>query len=230
MRAFFAVTALAFGCVACSTTASPVTQDYRTTFGISRIHVDLPDDEKIPDRYDESINDLLEEEGLPADFIGNFTTYADTRGGLDQTNSGELFLEYLVLNELESRLPRLFSGDRDAEFELKIASTVFPNAATMMLVGEVIGTSYEFSLTDSANGTVLVESTEPISPPVQRSAGANGGLLGLALRGGGDRRHLNDLDNIATAIASEVANILGGYEIYSSDVNRIGLQPIPDAN
>ena len=91
----------------------------------------------------------------------------------------------------------------------------------MMLVGEVIGVTYEFELRDAATGEILVGTTEPIAPFVQRSAGAGGGMLGLALRGGGSNRHVMDLQNLATASSEEIVAILSGGEIFPGDVEKL---------
>jgi len=228
MRIALISAAILVGCTACATTApSPVTGEFRSNYSMDSIHVDLPDDQKIPDRYDVSINRLLESEtGMSNRNVEGFYAYAEAQGGLTEDNSGELFLEFLVLTQLEAQLPGVYVGDRDSVLQIDINSTIFPNAATMLLVGEVIGTSYSFTMTDENSGDILVDSAEPLAPFVQRSAGAGGGMLGLALRGGGDR-HLMDLQRIADAISHQVNSILMGHPISTGDVRRINVNALP---
>jgi hypothetical protein len=217
------------GCSACAGLApSPVTGEYRTSYSLGAIRVDLPDEERIPDRYDGSINRILEsDDGLASDQEAAFRAYAEARGGLTEDNSGELFLEYMIQSQLERQLPGFYVGDREATLNVEIVSTVFPNTATMLLVGEVIGIGYEFSLTDTDQDAAMVESVEPMRPFVQPSAGAGGGLLGIALRGGGDR-HLMDLQRMATALSNQAIAILGGQQINPGDVKRIAVYAMPD--
>lgn len=221
------VTAL-LACSACASMApSPVTAEYRSAYGLNTISVQLPAADKIPDRYDDSVNRMLfTDDYIASDEAAGFVSYAESRGGLTTDNSGELFLEFLVASALERQLPGYYTGDRESELAINIVSTTFPNTATMMLVGEVIGTRFDFTLTDVQSGTLLVRSQSPLSPFVQPSAGAGGGLLGIALRSGQDR-HLMDLQRIAAAISNDAIAVLSGQQIYPHTAERIDLNPIP---
>lgn len=229
MRVLLVCAAALVGVAGCaSAVPSPVGMEYRSSYRVSDVRVALPEEDKVPDRYDTSVNRIIGEVGaLPADTVAAFRHYAADRGGLTEDNSGELFLEFLVQTQLQRQMPGTFTGGRDAALDVEITGTTFPNAATMLLVGEIIGTNFEFTLRDSNGGVVLVETVEPLMPFVQRSAGAMGGMLGLALRGGEDR-HLMDLERIADAIVFKTMNVLGGQSLPSTDIDRISVRPIPN--
>tara|TARA_R110000868_G_scaffold13584_1_gene63152 strand:+ start:4293 stop:5048 length:756 start_codon:yes stop_codon:yes gene_type:complete len=228
MRILMICAAALFACSACASMApSPVTAEYRSDYALNSISVRLPEEDKIPDRYDASVNRILAaDDRIASDDEAAFRLYAENRGGLTGDNSGELFLEYLVASALERQLPGFYTGDRASGLQVEIVSTTFPNAATMMLVGEIIGTQFDITLIDAASGAVLVETTEPLSPFVQPSAGAGGGLLGIALRGGQDR-HLMDLQRIAAAITNDTIAVLAGQQIYPHNVERLAVNPVP---
>ncbi len=227
MRILIICVSALIACSACaSMESSPVTAEYRSGYALNSISVKLPAEAEIPDRYDVSVNRILAaDDRLASDDAAAFRRYADGQGGLTAANSGELFLEYLVASALERQLPAFYTGDRESGLEIEIVSTTFPNAATMMLVGEVIGTQFVMTLTDTNNGAMLVHSTAPLSPFVQPSAGAGGGLLGIALRSGQDR-HLMDLQRIAAAISNDTIAVLAGQPIYAHNVERLALNPV----
>ena len=191
--------------------ASPVTTEMRTTYAINTINTGLSQ-EKLPDRYDEAVNEYIASGNL-AISSPDFDAFAEEKGGLTDTNSGELYLLYVIHKGVRNIAGSTFVGEREATLNIDVQSTVFPNAATMMLVGEVIGISYMLDVSDDATGTKVLESSERLSPYVDRSAGAGGGLMGLALRGAGASRHVKDLENLAIAVATQVNDILGALEI-----------------
>ncbi|MCR9129688.1 MAG: hypothetical protein NXI12_09210 [Alphaproteobacteria bacterium] len=211
----------AVGTTACvSQVETPVGSDIRSAYALVDTRTDLAEGRQVPDRYDRSVASLIDDpEGFSEDYVARMDAYAE--GGLSEDNGGETLLAMLINEETSARLTRNFTGERPARLNVEVVSTTFPNTATMMLVGEVIGLQYEFELVDVETGEIVVESVEPIAPIVDRSAGAGGGLLGLALRGGGENRHLLDLENMANATAQELAAILGGGMIYESDVDKI---------
>lgn len=227
MKRFIIAALLALGAAACSTTPSPVSDVYRTGYAVETVGVALSDPEGVPDRYDASVMRILEESGAiaPTD-EAQFREFAEAAGGLTADNAGERMLEFLIATQLNEGLPRHFSGARPAGIAVEVIDTTFPNAATMLLVGEVIGAKYHLRMTDTGSDTVLVQSNEPIIPVVQRSAGAGGGLLGMALRSG-ENRHLQDLQNVATGIAEEVITILSGGQIYPYDAKKLDIYPVP---
>lgn len=229
MRSILACVGVLLACTACATTEpSPVTADYRDSFRVVALSAALEDGREIPDRYDTSVNELMQNPAIVSSRQAtDFQAFADTRGGLTPTNSGELFLEFLIQTELDLLVTPHYRGERPAELELTITSTTFPNAATMMLVGEMIGISYEYTLSDLETESPLVRTMQPVSPFVDRSAGAGGGLLGLALRSGEDR-HILDLQNMADAVVADVTNTLRGDPIAKGRSRRIAILPIAD--
>jgi len=216
-------------CSACvSNVASPVSDGYRANLRLDGIHVEFPDEERIPDRYDRSVMNYLDSGTAEStDPRSEFIDFAQSRGGLTEESAGELLLEYLVQDEVTRSVGRTFRGDRAAMLRLDIVDTVFPNAATMMLVGEVIGIRYDFAVTETETGRTLIESSEALAPPVTRSMGAGGGLLGLALRGGEDR-HLRDLENMASAIAYQLRGILTGADIPQPVAEDVIVYPLAE--
>ncbi|MFW6299794.1 MAG: hypothetical protein ACOC20_02590, partial [Oceanicaulis sp.] len=164
--------ALALMTTACvSQVETPVGPEVRAAYMLVETRTDMAEGQTIPDRYDVTVNNLrTDPEGLSDDQEARMDAYAD--GGLSEENAGETLLTFLINQETEARLARRFTGDRPARLNVEIVSTIFPNAATMMLVGEVIGLTYEFELVDLLTGEVVVESVEPIAPIVDRSAGA----------------------------------------------------------
>lgn len=214
-------------CSACvSNVASPVGDSYRSALILDGVTVALPAEDRIPDRYDRSVMEYLEtDNAMSANGIETFMQFASERGGLREDRAGELMLEYLIEDELNRRLTGVFRGSDPAVLEVDIVSTTFPNAATMMLVGEIISVGYDFELTVGASGQIAVSTTEPLTPIVDRSAGAGGGLLGLALRGG-ENRHLRDLQNMATAVSEQLTDILAGRMLLENQAERVSVQPL----
>lgn len=207
-----------------SQVASPFGAETSSQLEIGSIDVQLSEDDRVPDRYDESVMQLIDpdfEGRLDQRVIDDLTTFADAHGGIQPDTAGERMLEFLIAQELEDRLSDSFTGSRPVSVNVDILSSTFPNAATMLLVGEVIGLTYEVSVTDDTSGNILLDTNTPISPMVDRSAGAGGGLLGMALRGGGSNRHILDLQAMARAAGAEIEAILEGGSIYGSDANKL---------
>lgn len=229
MRVLFACLVAVVACSACSTVRpSPVGPVYSDTYSINEIEVRLTEGGRVPNRYDASVMDILaDDERISERQKEEFQNFAASHGGLTDENAGELFLEFLVWDRLGRLLPGYYRGEADSALNVEIVSTTFPNTATMLLVGEVIGTSYEFTLTDQRTGDVVVETTERIVPIVQPSAGSGGGLLGIALRGSNEHRHLLDLQRMADAIANELTDIIARNAIHSTDVDKIAVHAIP---
>lgn len=209
--------------------ASPVTTEMRTTYAINTINTGLSQ-EKLPDRYDEAVNEYIASGNLAVSHP-DFDAFAEKNGGLTETNSGELYLLFVIDKGVRNIASSAFAGKRDATLNIDVQSTVFPNAATMMLVGEVIGISYMLDVSDDATGTKVLESSERLSPYVDRSSGAGGGLMGLALRGAGATRHIKDLENLAIAVSTQVNDILGALEIDEPVAESLVIReapPLPD--
>jgi hypothetical protein len=219
----FCAAAILSACV--SKVNNPVTSDLREQFTVEKINVALSQ-EQLPDRYDESVNEYVASEDF-ARFRDEFIAFADERGGLTEQNSSELFLQHILEKGVQSLPATGFAGDRAATLNVDIQSTAFPNAATMMLVGEVIGISYMFDLTDDITGAKIIESKTRLSPFVDRSAGAGGGLLGMAMRGSGTERHIKDLENLAIAAATQINNILGASQIEEPVAKALAINQPP---
>ena len=212
-----------------SNVENPVSADVAQTYSLSAVTVRLAEDRKVPDRYDTSVMALLDDEEFDRTSADRFRVYAEGRGGLTEDNAGELFLEFLVADEIVKMTKTDLMGPRPASLEVTVADTIFPNTATMMLVGEIIGIGHEFEFTDEEGETVVVSSADTLRPVVQVSAGATGGLLGLALRGGGANRHLMDLQRLANAVAGHYDVLFTQTEISEHLAKQVEMGEIPAA-
>ena len=193
-----------------SNVKNPVGTQVMTSYNSKAVNVILLAGEKIPDRYDEAVRDYLND--TASDSIRTeFQAYAlglEPSADSDEDYTGEAFLTWLIQRQLDRRTKLMLRGDTEATLNVELKSTTWPNTATMMLVGEMIGTKFEFRLTDDSDEAVL-ESVGEISPFVQRGVGAGRGLVGLALRSGSSQ-HLTDLQRVADATAALVMDILTG--------------------
>lgn len=204
---------------------NPVTAEFREAYSIQSVETTLTKQPEVPDRYNEAVMTYVGGEDIdPAD-QASFEAFAEAKGGLSETNAGDLFLQWLIEDGLEERLASRYTGTGSASIDITIQDTTFPNTATMMLVGEIIGINYDVSMTDSSTGKVLVATNEQLVPFVERSAGAGGGLLGLALRGGGTDRHIMDLDRVAEAVVSELETILTKSEVMEPIAKKLTVSP-----
>jgi hypothetical protein len=219
--AMFATVILS-GCV--SKVTNPVTSDLRSEYSIDFVTATLPQ-KKLPDRYDVSATAHIKSKEFSR-FRNDFDAFAEERGGLTQTNSSELFLQYIIKSGVKDIAAPIFTGERAATLSIDVQGTTFPNAATMLLVGEVIGISYMLTLSDDATGTKIIETQTKLSPYVDPSWGSGGGLLGMALRSGGDR-HIKDLENLAIAVSTQVNAILGATEINEPVAKTLVLRVAP---
>jgi hypothetical protein len=215
-----------FSTACVSKVGSPVGADLRSAYTLVETRAALTEGDSIPDRYDRSVTALMEDpEGFSDDYEARMAAHAG--GELPADGRGEALLTFLIADQTNGRVASGFTGERPARLDVEVVSTTFPNAATMMLVGEVISLGYTFELVDVETGQALVQSNEPIYPIIERSAGVGGGLLGLALRGGGEGRHLLDLENMADATAQELAAILLGGMIFPRDEEKIEVYDPP---
>lgn len=209
-----AFAAAAFLLPACASNAkNPISSEVITTYDAGVISVSLADGKKIPDRYDEAARTYLNTSASASEkaSFDEFSQDLQPSAPSDDDYTGEAFLTWLIKRQLEGRMDVALQGDTETTLDVELKSTTWPNTATMMLVGEMIGTNFEFSLTDE-NDEAIVESVGEISPLVQRSAGAGGGLLGLALRSGGSQ-HLTDMERVADATVLLVMDIMTASEL-----------------
>lgn len=199
---------LSAGCV--QSVTNPITDEFRNGFTIRELGTNLTQ-EKLPNRYDTAVNEIIASDEF-ARYREAFDDFATKRGGLTETNSGEMYLLFLIHSSVDDTKAEYFTGDRPATLNIDVQNTTFPNAATMLLVGEIISISYKLKLVDNESGIDLLAS-ETLTPAVNRSAGAGGGLLGVVARGGGTNRHVKDLENMALAVSGQVRAILGEEKI-----------------
>ena len=224
LRLAIVLAALSLGACAASI-QSPVSADFRDPFVLQDVNAVLAGPGRLPERYNESISALLADTVITGEaherINDDLAAFIEDRGGFSPQTSGARVLEFLTANKIEAELDGVFTGFRPARLDVRIVSTTFPNAATMLLGGEMIAVRFMFELSDARTGAVLVATERPLAPYVQGSAGATGGVLGLALRGGGQNRHVMDLQSVADAIAREIAAILSGGEISALTSERI---------
>ena len=156
---------------------NPISEQIVSTYDAGAVHVRLADGKKIPDRYDTAAREYLEigasdkERAAFEAFAAGLKPKADD----DADFTGEAYLMWLIYRQLDTRMNIALRGETEADLNVELQTTTWPNAATMMLTGERIGTSFEFSLSDGSERPV-VETVGAVSPIIQPNPGAGGGL------------------------------------------------------
>ena len=204
------------GCA--SQVVNPVGPEFRRAYGVERVEVALVDPQGLPDRYDEAVTKFYGET-MPE---SEKTAFDAFREGSAEDEIAEQYLVYRIDTILNARVPQSYRGDRPAQAVVEITNTTFPNAATMMLVGELKNITYDLRLTDALDGDVLVETPKQVGVVGDSSAGAGGGLLGMALRSG---QHMNDLETLATNAAESASDFLIADTVSSFVVKRVAAYP-----
>ena len=207
---------LAQGCA--SQVVNPVGPEFRRAYDVERVKVELTDPEGLPDRYDEAVATFYAETMPP----GEKEAFDAFRVGTSEEEMAEQYLVYRIDTILNDRVPPTFRGERPAEITVSITNTTFPNAATMMLVGEIKNITYDMRFVDGVDGDVLAETPKRMVVAGDRSAGAGGGLLGMALRSG---QHMNDLETLATNAAESASDFLIADTVSSMVVKRVTAYP-----
>lgn len=204
------------GCA--SQVQNPVGPEFRRSYDVQKVAVALTDEQGLPDRYDESVRKFYEE-AMPASEKSAFDAF---RAGGSDEEIAEQYLVWRIDTLLNERVPVTFRGERPGEVRFDIVNTTFPNAATMLLVGEIKNLTYDLTFTDGVDGDVLVETPKRVTVVGERSAGATGGLLGMALRGD---QHMNDLEGLAANAAESAADFLTADTVSSVVVKRVSAYP-----
>lgn len=208
---------------ACSTTtANPVASDFKESLSFSGIEVAFDDSRSVPEVYDKAVRELIDEGEDSILNTEDFATYLDSRGGPGEGDDrlAERYLEYRIAEEVASTLAESLSGDVPVNVLIDIERVITPNAATMLLVGEIKAIHYDLDVVEADGGTVLLDFSEVSKPAVDRSSGAGGGLLGLAIRAGVDT-NIQDLEQMAGAVSEEVAQILAGEAVNKTVAKKI---------
>ena len=219
-----AVVASFFALTACATTATtPVNSATINQLKFMSVDVNFSEDRSIPDVYDKAVKTLVSgDEAANSTASGSFLKYVNENGGSGENDDllAERYLEYRIGEEISSGLATSLNGERSVDIIIDIDKVQTPNAATMFLVGEIKGIRYDMDVVDSTTKEIVIDLTKPSSPFVERSAGAGGGLLGMALRAGKDT-NLTDLEQLAAAVAVEVRQILLGPMVNKSVKDKI---------
>ena len=206
----------ASGCA--SQVVNPVGPEFRRAYAVERVTVSLTDEQGLPDRYDEAVT-VFYGEGMPVSEKAAFDAF---REGTAPDQIAEQYLVYRIDQLVNERVPVVYRGSRPATATMDITNTTFPNAATMMLVGEIKNITFDLRVTDAEADAVLIETPKPMTVAGDASAGAGGGLLGLALRSG---QHMNDLETLANNAAEVAADFLAADTVSSAIVKRIAVYP-----
>ena len=201
------------GLSACATTApTPVDNSLINSLKFSAVNVKFAEDRSIPTVYDNAVKTLIDT-GEPdtSAAIKSFMAYVDANGGSGTENDrlAERYLEYRIAEEVKFGLSTSLNGTKPIDVLINVEKVQTPNAATMLLVGEVKGIEYDLDVVNSETKEVVLDLSKSSSPFVERSVGAGGGLLGMALRSG-KNTNLTDLEQLASAVAVEVRQILLG--------------------
>ena len=221
------MTALAcsvLGLAACATTApTPIKGATINQFKLSAVDVDFSETRSIPEVYDNAVKALIDGDGYQNSVgVVNFQKYVDANGGAgnDGDQLAERYLEYRIEEEIKSALKTSLNGPTPVDIVIKIDKVQTPNAATMLLVGEIKSIRYDLDVIKSGTNNIMIDLSEPSTPFVERSAGAGGGLLGLALRSGTDT-NLSDLEQLASAVSVEVSQIMLGPVVNKTVLDKI---------
>ena len=206
---------LAQGCA--SQVVNPIGPEFRRAYDVERIEVRLTDPQGLPDRYDEAVATFYGD-AMPESEKAGFDAF---RAGSPEDEIAEQYLVYRISTILNERVPPTFRGERPARVTVDVTNTTFPNAATMMLVGEIKNITYDLRFVDGVDGDVLAETPKRMPVGGDRSAGA-GGLLGMALRSG---QHMNDLETLATNAAESASDFLIADTVSSVVVKRVTAYP-----
>lgn len=209
---------------ACSTTApNPVAADFRQSLGFGGVEVAFNDARSVPGVYDRAVRRLLDGDEAGLLDREDFDVYLGSRGGAgaEDEHLAERYLEYRIASELVSTLGANLRGEVPVDVLVNVERVLTPNAATMLLVGEIKGVHYDLDVV-SADGadTVLLDLTEVSKPRVDRSSGGGGGLLGLAIRAGADT-NVRDLEQMVAAVSGEVSGILASDTVNKSVADKI---------
>ena len=214
-----AIAALGLAAQGCaSQVVNPVGPEFRRAYDVERVEVTLADPQGLPDRYDTAVAKFYDET-MPE---SEKTAFDAFREGSAEEDIAEQYLVYRIDAILNERVPVTFRGERPARATFEITNTTFPNAATMMLVGEIKNLTYDLRLEDAIDGDVLVETPKKMTVAGDRSAGAGGGLLGMALRSG---QHMNDLETLASNAAVSASDFLTADTVSSVVVKRVTAYP-----
>lgn len=215
IRSAFIFSAAAIVLTACATSVtSPVSKSFAETAQYSKVDVTFAEDRSVPGVYDAAVQRLMDADDGETLDLARFQTYIDSHGGAgdEGSNLAERYLEYRISDEVSALLKANLTGETPVDVAINIEKVITPNAATMLLVGELKGIEYDLEVVNAVSGDVMLDLTKPSSPPVERSAGATGGLLGLALRSGKDT-NLEDLEQMILAVSEEVGQIMGGTDV-----------------
>jgi hypothetical protein len=201
---------------------TPVPDDVRVRMAEPEVTVAMAEGKQVPDRYDEAVAAFMEE-AMPADSRAEFEAFVAARENADDPLVlADRYLEWRVETELEGALGRSFRGQAPADLDIELVQVNTPNAATMMLVGEIKSARYEATLTDRQSGKTVV-SYGPVTPIAEPSAGAGGGLLGMALRTG-DNQLMNDLEVLAESVSAQIKGVLIGPMADKSIIKKINVE------
>ena len=207
---------LAQGCA--SQVVNPVGPEFRRAYDVERVEVRLTDPQGLPDRYDTAVSKFYDGT-MPESEKADFDAF---RAGSAEDEIAEQYLVYRIDAILNERVPPTFRGARPGRVTVDVTNTTFPNAATMMLVGEIKNITFDLRFVDAVDDDVLVETPKQMVVGGDRSAGAGGGLLGMALRSG---QHMNDLETLATNAAEQASDFLVADTVSSMVVKRVTAYP-----
>ncbi|WP_298915098.1 hypothetical protein [uncultured Algimonas sp.] len=206
-----------------TTTSSPIDSTvFQDSLRLGDVTVSFAEDRAVPGVYDKAVAALLDADADSVIVRSAFSDYINANGGrgAEDDQLGERYLEYRIAEEVAARLRGNLTGERDVDVTIDIEKIATPNAATMLLIGEVKGINYDMDVTDAATNAVLIDLVEPSNPFVERSSVLSSGLLGMAARTGSGT-HIKDLEQMVFAVAEEVSQIMTGAEVNKGVAKKI---------
>ena len=149
------------GLSACATTApTPVDNSLINSLKFSTVNVKFAEDRSIPTVYDNAVKTLIDT-GEPdtSAAIKSFMAYVDANGGSGTENDrlAERYLEYRIAEEVKFGLSTSLNGTKPIDVLINVEKVQTPNAATMLLVGEVKGIEYDLDVVNSETKEVVLD-------------------------------------------------------------------------
>lgn len=208
--------------VGCTTTVvSPVDYQVLDLVSMPDVKVVMNDKANLPPAYDNAVRREVDS-NTRSRVMDQFADYLETGVDVGDADSelAEVYFSWSVERNLNQNLRGYFEGDTPSDLQLDIENITTPNAATMMLVGEMKSVKYDLELTSETAEYPIVAMTAPVVVQAEKSAGAGGGLLGMALRAG-DGQHLSDLHQLIASVSRDVHAIFSGVGVSAPTAKKL---------
>ncbi|MEL6662174.1 MAG: hypothetical protein AAFO57_09970 [Pseudomonadota bacterium] len=213
------------GCT--STIDNPIGSRLASDYSVGEVVVVLENGRKIPDRYDESVHELIDNAEDQIAF-SEFLSYAEQQTSYREDDTdpiAESYFTWLVDQKVSEALGTRMTGEAPANLSIEVGTMVWPNAALMLFSGEVVSSDFSFEATDD-EGKVLVNSNKFLTALSDERTGVYPlGVIGMAARSS-EGQHITDLNRMADAITEIVVEMLAsptGTDLFLNRLDASGL-------